>query len=110
VALLFVVLQLSMLGSALLFGLLLTDFSQMRLIQVIQGAAVVTIVLNVVALWKQELWDPSAAEMRRERGPASRGRSSCRHLACLHQGRALQAPADRAWPRHRRLHDAGDPA
>jgi hypothetical protein len=40
VALLFVALQLSMLGSALLFGLLLTDFSQMRLIQVIQGAAV----------------------------------------------------------------------
>ncbi len=68
VALLFVALQLSMLGSALLFGLLLTDFSQMRLIQVIQGAAVAAIVLNVVALWKQELWDRKrAAQMRRER-------------------------------------------
>ncbi|MGD8275759.1 MAG: PucC family protein, partial [Thiohalocapsa sp.] len=54
VALLFVALQLSMLASALLFGLLLTDFSQLRLIQVIQGAAVAAIVLNVVALWKQE--------------------------------------------------------
>ncbi len=68
VALLFVALQLSMLGSALLFGLLLTDFSNMRLIQVIQGAAVAAIVLNVVALWKQELWDRKrAAQMRRER-------------------------------------------
>jgi len=68
VALLFVALQLSMLGSALVFGLLLTDFSSMRLVQVIQGAAVVAIVLNVVALWKQELWDRNrAAEMRRER-------------------------------------------
>ncbi|MCG6943097.1 MAG: BCD family MFS transporter [Thiohalocapsa sp.] len=68
VALLFVALQISMLGSALLFGLLLTDFTQMRLIQVIQGAAVATMVLNVVALWKQELWDRKrAAQMRRER-------------------------------------------
>ncbi len=68
VALLFVALQLSMLISALLFGLLLTDFSNMRLIQVIQGAAVATIVLNVVALWKQERWDRErAAQMRRER-------------------------------------------
>jgi len=62
VALLFVVLQLSMLFSALLFGLLLTDFSQMRLIQVIQGAAVVTMVLNVIALWKQEPWNRQRAK------------------------------------------------
>jgi len=62
VALLFVVLQLSMLVSALVFGLLLTDFSQMRLIQVIQGAAVVTMMLNVVALWKQEPWDRKRAK------------------------------------------------
>jgi BCD family chlorophyll transporter-like MFS transporter len=68
VALLFVVLQLSMLVSALLFGLLLTDFSQMRLIQVIQGAAVVTMVFNVVALWKQEPWNRERAkEMAAER-------------------------------------------
>ncbi|MGB5734058.1 MAG: BCD family MFS transporter [Thiohalocapsa sp.] len=68
VALLFVVLQLSMLASALLFGLLLTDFSQMRLIQVIQGAAVLTMVFNVVALWKQEPWDRARArQMRADR-------------------------------------------
>lgn len=62
VALLFVALQLSMLASALLFGWLLTDFSQMRLIQVIQGAAVVTMVLNVIALWKQEPWNRKRAK------------------------------------------------
>ncbi|KAA6182849.1 BCD family MFS transporter [Thiohalocapsa marina] len=68
VALLFVALQLSMLGSALVFGLLLAEFSQMRLIQVIQGAAVAVIVLNVVALWKQEAVDRErAAQCRRDR-------------------------------------------
>jgi BCD family chlorophyll transporter-like MFS transporter len=68
VALLFVALQLSMLGSALILGLLLTDYSQLRLIQVIQGAAVAAIVLNVIALWKQEAWDRArAARLRRER-------------------------------------------
>ncbi|MGD8206456.1 MAG: BCD family MFS transporter [Thiohalocapsa sp.] len=68
VALLFVMLQVSMLLSALLFGLLLDDFSNLRLIQVIQGAAAVTIVLNVIALWKQEAWDRKrAAQMAADR-------------------------------------------
>ncbi len=58
VALLFVTLLLGMVLSALLFGLLLTDFTQLRLIKVIQGAAMVTLILNVVALWKQETIDP----------------------------------------------------
>jgi MFS transporter, BCD family, chlorophyll transporter len=54
VALLYVVLLLSMVVSSLLFGLLLANFSQVRLIQVIQGAAALTMILNIVALWKQE--------------------------------------------------------
>jgi len=54
VALLYVMLLVGMAISALALGLLLSNFSQLRLIQVIQGAAVVTIVLNIVALWKQE--------------------------------------------------------
>ena len=61
VALLFVVLQLSMLVSALAFGAMLTDFNEMgvgaanaRLIGVLQGAALVAVGLNLVALWKQE--------------------------------------------------------
>jgi BCD family chlorophyll transporter-like MFS transporter len=38
----------------LVFGVLLRHFSEVRLIQVVQGAAVVTMVLNSLALWKQE--------------------------------------------------------
>ena len=45
-------------GSSLMFGLLLRDFSQLRLIKVIQGAAIVTMLLNMVALWKQETRNP----------------------------------------------------
>jgi BCD family chlorophyll transporter-like MFS transporter len=59
VALLYVMLLLGMVGSSLAFGGLLDDFSPMRLIQVIQGAALVTVALNLVALWKQEARDPA---------------------------------------------------
>ena len=54
VGLMYVMLLLGTIASALLFGLMLADFSPARLIQVIQAAAVVTIVLNAVALWKME--------------------------------------------------------
>jgi len=54
VALLYVMLLVGMLVSALLFGWLLADFSQLKLIKVIQGAAVATMILNMVALWRQE--------------------------------------------------------
>jgi MFS transporter, BCD family, chlorophyll transporter len=40
--------------SAVVFGLALRDFSPARLVQVIQGAAVATLILNAVSLWKQE--------------------------------------------------------
>ena len=59
VALLCMMLLLGMVASALLFGALLADFSQIRLIQVVQGSAVATMVLNAIALWKQEARDPS---------------------------------------------------
>jgi BCD family chlorophyll transporter-like MFS transporter len=59
VALLYVMLLVGMVGSSAAFGLLLADFSQLRLIEVIQGAALVTVALNLVALWKQESRDPS---------------------------------------------------
>ncbi|TCZ65992.1 MFS transporter [Roseicella aquatilis] len=71
VALLSVALLLGMLLSALAFGALLANFSQLRLIQVIQGAAVVAIALNLVALWKQEVRNPAATRPDRER-PALR--------------------------------------
>jgi BCD family chlorophyll transporter-like MFS transporter len=58
VALLYVMLLLGTIGSALLFSWLLADFSYLRLIKVIQGAAIVTIVLNTIALWRQETLRP----------------------------------------------------
>jgi MFS transporter, BCD family, chlorophyll transporter len=54
VALLYVMLLLGMLGSSVIIGLLLSDFSAIRLVQVIQGVAAVTMALNLIALWKQE--------------------------------------------------------
>lgn len=60
VALMFVMLLVGMTASSVAFGLLLTPFGPLRLVQVIQGAAVVTIVLNGFALWKQEARNPAA--------------------------------------------------
>ncbi len=54
VALLCVMLLVGVLLSALVFGALLANFSEKRLIQVVQGAATVTMGFNIVALWKQE--------------------------------------------------------
>jgi BCD family chlorophyll transporter-like MFS transporter len=48
-----------MVGSAVICGALLAHFSQLRLIQVVQGAAVVTLLGNIFALWKQEPRNPS---------------------------------------------------
>lgn len=54
VGLMYVMLLLGTIVSAMAFGYFLTDFSPGRLIQVIQATAVVTLVLNGLALWKQE--------------------------------------------------------
>jgi BCD family chlorophyll transporter-like MFS transporter len=59
VALLYVMLLVGMLISALVFSALLADFSHVKLIQIVQGAAVVTVALNLVALWKQEGRNPA---------------------------------------------------
>lgn len=59
VALLCMMLLLGTVSSAVLFGLLLSPFSELRLIQVVQGAAVLTMVLNGIALWKQEARNPN---------------------------------------------------
>ncbi len=59
VALLSAMLLVGLLISAVVFGALLMPFSQIKLIQVIQGAAGLTLVLNLVALWKQEARDPN---------------------------------------------------
>jgi len=67
VALLYVMLLAGMLLSAIVLGALLDDFSQMRLIRVISGAAMLTMALNIVALWRQEARNPSLTSARRER-------------------------------------------
>jgi BCD family chlorophyll transporter-like MFS transporter len=59
IALLYVMLLLGMVGSALIFSVTLANFDQIRLIRVIQGAALATMILNCVALWKQEPRNPA---------------------------------------------------
>ncbi len=57
VGLMYVMLLLGMIVSAFVFAAVLEDFSPGRLIQVIQGCAIATMILNVIALWKQETRD-----------------------------------------------------
>ncbi len=54
VALMYVMLLVGMVASSAILGALLADFSQVRLIKVVQGTATVTMALNLIALWKQE--------------------------------------------------------
>jgi MFS transporter, BCD family, chlorophyll transporter len=54
VALLYVMLLVGMMVSAVVIGRILIDYTPTRLAQVVQGAAVLTVIFNVAALWKQE--------------------------------------------------------
>ena len=73
VGLMYVMLLFGMVGSALVFGALLENYTPGRLIQVIQGAAVATVALNLLALWKQEARDRQRAHaMLTARPPAFR--------------------------------------
>jgi BCD family chlorophyll transporter-like MFS transporter len=59
VGLMYVMLLLGSIGSAFLFGAFLQNFTNGRLVQVIQAAAVATLILNTVSLWKQETRRPA---------------------------------------------------
>jgi BCD family chlorophyll transporter-like MFS transporter len=72
VALLYVTYLVGMAASAVLLGLLLRNYTDLLLIQVVQGCAVVTIVLNVIALWKQEKVRPMSRAEREAPRPAFR--------------------------------------
>ena len=73
VGLMYVMLLFGMIASALAFGALLAPFTPGRLIQVIQAAAVATIMLNAVALWKQEPRNARAAMLQAtQRAPGFR--------------------------------------
>jgi BCD family chlorophyll transporter-like MFS transporter len=82
VSLLYLMLLVGTVVSALLFGLLLENFSAFRLIQVVQGAAMLTLGLNLVALWKQEARDPT-----RTTGAGRTVGFSARWAALNHDGR-----------------------
>ena len=62
VAFLYVMNLLGMAVSAVILGLLLRNFDEIRLIRVVQGCGVVTMALNLVALWKQEKVRPMTRE------------------------------------------------
>ncbi|MCR9156031.1 MAG: PucC family protein [Rhodobacteraceae bacterium] len=62
VGLMYVMLLFGMVLSAIIYGTLLENYSPGRLIQVIQGTAVVTVALNFLAMWKQEARDRVRAQ------------------------------------------------
>ncbi len=80
VALLYSALLAGMFVAAIVFSFLLSNFSPLRLIQVIQGAAAVSVVLNFIATWKQEA--------RRTRSPQEK--------------RELERPFSESWAAFRR--------
>jgi BCD family chlorophyll transporter-like MFS transporter len=66
VALMYVMLLAGAVGGSLIFSLVLADFSAQRLVQVIQGTAMVVLLLNAMALWKQEGRNPQRAASRKQ--------------------------------------------
>ncbi len=66
VGLMYVMLLVGMIVSAFIFSTLLENYTPGKLIQLIQGAAVITILLNGIAMWKQE-----ARNRERAAAPAS---------------------------------------
>ncbi len=66
VALLYVMLLVGMMFAAFVIGGVLMDYSATKLVQVIQGCAVLTIILNLIALWKQEARNPGATAPDRD--------------------------------------------
>ncbi len=72
VGLMYVMLLAGTIASALIFGALLVEFSPARLVQVIQGAAVATLVLNAVAVWKQETRGATGSARSAEADPTFR--------------------------------------
>jgi BCD family chlorophyll transporter-like MFS transporter len=91
VGLMYVMLLFGAIGSSLLFGALLVDFTPPRLVGVIQGCAVATMVLNIAALWKQEPRKPRRSQPLPAREPGfaeawahfCQGPDAVRHLVAV---------------------------
>ncbi len=102
VGLMYVMLLVGMIVSALVFGAALREFTPGRLVQVIQGAALVTIVLNSVAMWKQEVRNPRHGRPEPAPDPTfseswamfARGENTRRRLAIIGVGTMAFAMAD----------------
>ena len=94
VGLMYVMLLFGTIASAFLFGAALEEFSPGRLVQVIQASAVATMVLNGIALWKQETRDPARRPGKRQAQPSFReswqvfieGAQARRHLVAIGLG------------------------
>jgi BCD family chlorophyll transporter-like MFS transporter len=72
VALLYVMFLLGMAISAIVIGWLLRDFAPFTLVRVVQGAAALGIILNLIALWKQEKLNPMSRAEREAPRPEFR--------------------------------------
>ncbi len=94
VALLYVMFLVGMGISSLIIGFLLRDFTPLKLIQVVQATAVMTAILNLIALWKQESVRPMSRAERDAPAPKFadawedfiRGGKAGRLLACIFIG------------------------
>ena len=72
VALLYVMFLLGMGVSAMIVGWLLRDYDPITLVRVVQGCAAATLILNLIALWKQEKVRPMTREEREAPRPKFR--------------------------------------
>ncbi len=72
VALLYVAFLAGMLVSSLVFGWLLRGYDPLTLVRVVQGAALMTLLLNLVALWRQETVRPMSKAEREAPRPSFR--------------------------------------
>lgn len=69
VTMMYVMMLLGVVAGSLVFSLLLADFSPQRLVQVVQGTAMVVLILNAFALWKQEARNPQRAAAMKTQTP-----------------------------------------
>lgn len=77
VGLMYVAMLFGSIVSALIFGALLVDFTPGRLVQVIQGAGVATLLLNGIAVWKQEARGSARPRHAAQRDPSFQDSWAC---------------------------------
>lgn len=70
VALMYIMLLVGAVGGSLVYSFLLAEFSPQRLVQVVQGTALVVLALNCYALWKQEARNSQRVQTLKTERPA----------------------------------------